>query len=415
MIPKNWSFVQLGSVAKSQYGYTAKAIDDKSLPKMLRITDIQNGKVDWENVPNCQIDGELLKKYLLQDGDIVIARTGATTGKSYLLNNPINSVFASYLIRLRSSKNLNVKYLYYFLQSNSYWNQISELAVGIAQPGVNSSKLQRINFPLPPLDEQQRIVDIIENLFAKLDKAKAFAQNIIDNYELRRSSILHRAFNGELTIIWRKNNNICFNSWKILKIGDFSFVTKLAGFEYTKYIFPSLSKIGIPLFKGKNVQDGNLMLKFESYIPEKISDNLYRSQLNRKCLLIPYVGTIGNIAIFDGTFKAHLGSNVGKIEINNLTFEEYLLYYLLSDFGYKELTKYKKATAQESISIQAIRDVYVKLPTIEEQKEIVRILDSLLAKEQRTKELAEQVLQKIDLMKKSILARAFRGELNGSE
>ena len=172
---------------------------------------------------------------------------------------------------------------------------------------------------------------------------------------------------------------------------------------------------GIPLFKGKNVQKGELVLEFESYIPENISDELPRSQLNRKCLLTPYVGTIGNIAIFDGSFKAHLGSNVGKIEINSDTYEEYVLYYLRSDFGYKELTKQKKATAQESISIQAIREVIIKIPLQQEQEEIVRILDDMLAKEQQAKEAAEGVLEQIDLIKKAILARAFRGELGTND
>ena len=158
---------------------------------------------------------------------------------------------------------------------------------------------------------------------------------------------------------------------------------KFAGFEYTKYVADNLVAEGIPLFKGKNVQNGKLVLEFESYIPESISDELPRSQITKKCLLTPYVGTIGNIAIFDGSFKAHLGSNVGKIEILNAddkTFflEEYLLWYLKSPYGYAELTKYKKATAQESISIDAIRNVIIAIPPLEEQKRIVAKIEELL-------------------------------------
>ena len=136
------------------------------------------------------------------------------------------------------------------------------------------------------------------------------------------------------------------------------------------------------MFKGKNVQNGKLVFKFESYIPEKISNDLPRSQINSKCLLTPYVGTIGNIAIFNGEFKAHLGSNVGKIELfnekRNLVLEEYVLYYLRSDIGYQELTKFKKATAQESISIDAIRNVIIAIPPLAEQKRIVAKLEEIL-------------------------------------
>ncbi len=124
----------------------------------------------------------------------------------------------------------------------------------------------------------------------------------------------------------------------------------MAGIEYTKYAADNLAPDGIPLFKGKNVQSGKLVFSFESYIPESISDELPRSQITKKCLLTPYIGTIGNIAVFDGSFKAHLGSNVGKIELLNsdtqtFILEEYVLWYLKSTYGYAELTKYKKATA----------------------------------------------------------------------
>nr|WP_252199620.1 restriction endonuclease subunit S [Coprococcus eutactus] len=172
-------------------------------------------------------------------------------------------------------------------------------------------------------------------------------------------------------------------SWEWCYVGNVAFVTKLAGFEYTKYIAPNLKTKGIPLFKGKNVQNGKLVCDFESYIPNDISDELFRSQITKKCLLTPYVGTIGNIAIFDGSFKAHLGSNVGKIEILNpredppCILEEYLLLYLRSSAGYEQLTKHKKATAQESISIDAIRNVLVPVPPVAEQQRVVSKIDGI--------------------------------------
>ena len=164
--------------------------------------------------------------------------------------------------------------------------------------------------------------------------------------------------------------------WEWCKINNIAFVTKLAGFEYTKYIADNLQTTGVPLFKGKNVQGGKIIYDCEAFIPESLSDELERSQISKKCLLTPYVGTIGNIGIHNRSGKFHLGSNVGTIEILNPTsevciLEEYVHIYLLSQYGYAELTKYKKATAQESISIEAIREVLVPLPPIQEQKKIV--------------------------------------------
>ena len=198
------------------------------------------------------------------------------------------------------------------------------------------------------------------------------------------------------------------NNWESVKISEVAFVTKLAGFEYTKYIAPNLLKAGIPLFKGKNVQNGKLILEFESYISEKLSDELLRSQINKKCLLTPYVGTIGNIAIFEGNFKAHLGSNVGKIELfnnfENKILEEYVLIYFKSGYGISQLKKHKKATAQESISIEAIRDCIFLLPPIEEQKRIVSKVEKLQSIIKDLKEIYIKNQNNRENLKKSLLS-----------
>lgn len=164
----SWKEKTLGEVANSQYGYTESATDEAIGPKFLRITDIQNGFVNWDEVPYCKISDKELDKYVLSVDDIVIARTGATTGKSYLIKDKINSVFASYLIRLKlKTKNVLADFIYQYMQSQFYWTQITDFSKGIAQPGVNAQKLKEIKFNLPTLDEQTEIVRIIDNMLAK--------------------------------------------------------------------------------------------------------------------------------------------------------------------------------------------------------------------------------------------------------
>ena len=133
-----------------QYGYTGKAISEGKY-KMLRITDIQNNSVNWTSVPFVEIKDDKAEDYLLYDGNILFARTGATVGKSFLVEN-LNekSVFASYLIRINLSKNLNVKYVNYFLESGFYWQQISERAIGTGQPNVNGTILGELKIPPSP-------------------------------------------------------------------------------------------------------------------------------------------------------------------------------------------------------------------------------------------------------------------------
>ena len=195
----SWEEKTLGEVANSQYGYTESATDEAIGPKFLRITDIQNGFVNWDEVPYCKISDKELDKYILSVDDIVIARTGATTGKSYLIKDKINSVFASYLIRLKlKTKNVLADFIYQYMQSQFYWTQITDFSKGIAQPGVNAQKLKEIKFNLPIVDEQTEIVRIIDNLLAKEQQAYSVAQNAITKIELIKKSILARAFRGQL-------------------------------------------------------------------------------------------------------------------------------------------------------------------------------------------------------------------------
>ena len=195
----SWEEKKLGDVADTQYGYTESASSEAIGPKFLRITDIQNGIVNWDKVPYCRISEEELEKYKLSIEDIVIARTGATTGKSYLIKDNILSVFASYLIRLKlKTKDVLSNFIYQFMQSQLYWTQITNFSKGIAQPGVNAQKLKKIKLSLPTLPEQTEIVRIIDDLLAKEQQAKELAENALAKIDLIKKSILARAFRGEL-------------------------------------------------------------------------------------------------------------------------------------------------------------------------------------------------------------------------
>lgn len=155
-----------------QYGYTASATAENTGVKMLRITDVQNGTVDWDNVPYCECPLESFNKYKLRQGDIVFARTGATTGKSYRITENQDSVFASYLIRVQASDKLADSYLSYFFQSPLYWKQIMSGIEGGAQGGFNSTKLGQLNVPMPGLPEQSRIADLLGSIDTKLNLNK---------------------------------------------------------------------------------------------------------------------------------------------------------------------------------------------------------------------------------------------------
>lgn len=197
-LPIGWRWVKLAEICeKIDYGFTASASPDIDYPKFLRITDIQNGSVNWADVPGCEIPATQEEKYKLRSGDIVFARTGATTGKSYLLKEPPHSVFASYLIRLRAiPQEVDSDFLAAFFFSDGYWQQVLAGVRGGAQGGFNASMLKKLTTPLPPLDEQRRIAAILADQMDAVDKARAAAEAELDTINALPAALLRRAFNG---------------------------------------------------------------------------------------------------------------------------------------------------------------------------------------------------------------------------
>ncbi|MDE0016806.1 MAG: restriction endonuclease subunit S [Candidatus Poribacteria bacterium] len=158
---EDWTVKYINELCeKPQYGYTASASTEEIGPHLLRITDIQNGSVNWETVPYC--DCPKPDKYLLEKNDILFARTGPT-GKSFLVEECPTAVFASYLIRLRVREWVTPQYLYAFFQSPDYWAQVSASTSVSAQPNCNATKLANLRVPIPPLEQQQSIVAYLNN------------------------------------------------------------------------------------------------------------------------------------------------------------------------------------------------------------------------------------------------------------
>ena len=169
-IPENWTWCRWGDLSDSiQYGYNAPALESGRI-KMVRISDIHDNKIEWDNVPYCQIKETEIPTYLLKKNDILFARTGGTVGKSYLVGDvPTEAVYAGYLIRTRyNAELLNPQYLKFFMESSLYWEQLHEGTIATAQPNCNGKTLGKMLLPLPPLAEQKRIVTKLEQLFKVL-------------------------------------------------------------------------------------------------------------------------------------------------------------------------------------------------------------------------------------------------------
>ena len=196
-VPEGWAWTRLGCITDViQYGLSNSA-ESSGDYRLLRITDIQDGNVDWNSVPFTSTDDS--EKYLLHVNDIVFARTGATVGKSFLITDlPYASVYASYLIRIRLMSGISANYIYHFFNSYCYWEQVTDKAVGVGQPNCNGTALKELFIPLPPQSEQNRIVPVANNLLKITDVISSERDNLSELIQITKSKILDLAIRGKL-------------------------------------------------------------------------------------------------------------------------------------------------------------------------------------------------------------------------
>ena len=399
-VPANWCWTRLGNVCRFESGFAFKSEyfnKDNGIP-VVRISDIKENEVILDN---CIFTTELNidEKFIIRNGDLLIAMSGATTGKNGIFKSDKIAYLNQRVGNIKVIDNNVIKELYrnYYIMNKS--EEILKAAYGGAQPNISSSKISLMVFPLTPLAEQQRIVERIESLFAKLDEAKEKLQNVLDDFETRKAAILHKAFTGELTANWRKQHGVSMDSWEMCEFNQIADIkTNLVNpIDFQSY--PHIAPDNIEKKTGK-------LLYYNSVAEDNVKSGKHRFYAGQILYskIRPYLSKV-IIAEFDGLCSA----DMYPIEAKGNT--RFLWYYMLSEHFVYQASTAGSRTVLPKINQKELSKLKINMPTLSEQTEIVRIIDDLLAKEQQAKELAENALAKVDLIKKAILAHAFRGEL----
>lgn len=278
------------------------------------------------------------------------------------------------------------------------FDNFEEKGIGSSIPQLTIPSLKKKIIPLAPLPEQHRIVERIESLFSKLDESKEKAQSVIGGFENRRAAILHKAFTGELT-----NNS----HWQSVKLGDYlkPMETKKPSGEKFLYIdIDSIDNKRQIVREPKNI--------FTKDAPSRASRAVHKNDILFS-MVRPY---LKNIAYIDETLQNCIASTGFYVcSAKDGLDSKYLFRFLCSKDAIDYLMNFMKGDNSPSIRKDDLLSMTIKLPTLDEQLEIVHRIDSLLAKERQAKQTAEAVIEQIDIMKKSILARAFRGELGTND
>jgi type I restriction enzyme, S subunit len=388
--------ITLGKLAeKIDYGFTASATDVGNGPKFLRITDIQDDQVNWSTVPLCEADEQDKTKYALAGGDIVFARTGATTGKSYLIHDcPENSIFASYLIRVRPSKDVDPEYLSRFFQTPNYWRQINLNTSGTAQGGVNASKLKTLLVPLPPLEEQRRIAAILDKADAVRRKRK---EAIALTEDLLRSSFLEM-FGDPVTNP---------KGWEICKMKQIVKDTQYGTAEKSNE-----DGNGLPVLRMNNITySGEIILDSLKWCAISSKDE-EKFTVKRGDLLFNRTNSpelVGKTAIWKSEKKFAFAGYLVRVRFDEAKVTpEYVSAYLNSNYGKKYiLEKAKPSINMSNFSASEFLKIPIPLPNIEVQHRFVELVNG-------TGFMAESLKTSIGAYNNlfnSLLQRAFRGEL----
>ena len=405
-VPENWVWVRLGDVNK----YISKSVNPISEPD--KIFELYSVPSMVDNYPEIIAGSDIgSSKQSVCKKDVLLCKINPRINRVWKVSQfTDNELIASSEWIIIRNNHIDANYLMYCFQSKYFREfMLSNVSgVGGSLMRAQPKYVQTYPIPLPPLSEQQRIVERIEELFAKLDEAKERLQEVVDSFAVRKAAILHKAFTGELTQQWRLENGVSDESWEEKTIGEICSSLKYGTSK------KSSDDGEVVVLRMGNLQNGEIDWSNLAYTSDE--EDIKKYLLKSGDVLFNRTNSpelVGKTSIYRGEMPAIYAGYLIKLDYEkNIVVGDYLNYYLNSSKAKEYYMQVKTdGVSQSNINAKKIGEFEIPLPTLSEQHEIVRLIDDLLARERAAQQAAEQALASIDLMKKSILARAFRGEL----
>ena len=358
-------------------------------------------------------------------GDIFFADTSedyAGIGNAVLIDVD-SPVFAGYhTVIVRPDDQVYSRYLAYLFLTDAWRSQLCSRASGIKVFSITQGLLKKTTVILPPAEKAIEMTAFLDRKCSQIDAIIARQQEVIEKLKAYKLSVITEAVTKGLNpdvpmkdsgIPWL--GNIC-NHYALSRVGAFCFVTKLAGFEYTDIMSSAISDTGeVPIVRAQNVRMFNFNDNIDEYIGLDVSQKLDRCTLNKKCLLITFIGAgIGDVCVFSKAMRYHLAPNVAKIEIRDeyktILDEEYLMFYLGSLAGKGEISKISKASAQPSLSMGTIRGITIAVPPIDEQRKISEYLSRKIAFIDKVVRGKESIIENLLAYKNSLIYEIVTGK-----
>ena len=415
-LPGNWCWTRITVITDILNGFAFKSQHYSSAGiRIIRITNVQDGFIQDKKPVYYPLESQKeITPFMLKDDDFLMSLTG-NVGRVAIIDASflpaaLNQRVAC--LRIKSEDSVRKEYIFYFCLQKQFVSDCIKSAKGSAQLNMSTEWLKEYPIPLPPLAEQQRIVDRIKSLFAKLDEAKEKAQAVVDSFETRKAAILHKAFTGELTAKWREEHGVGMESWEKKSVGELCISLKYGTAK------KSDASGNVVVLRMGNLQQGEIDWSDLAYSNDP--DDIEKYKLFPGDVLFNRTNSaalVGKTAIYRGEHPAIYAGYLIKLDYDHDKIIGDYLNYALNTLDAKKYCNSVKTDGvnQSNINAKKIGAYSFNVPSIPEQEKIVSVIQKLLSKEQQAKEAAEAVLDQIDLMKKSILARAFRGELGTND
>ena len=332
---------------------------------------------------------------MLRTGDIVFARTGATTGKSFLIKEcPAISVFASYLIRVRLGQKANPTYVSHYFQTYSYWSQISKSARGAAQPGVNSTTLKTLTIPLPPLPEQRRIADILD----RADALRAKRRAALAQLDTLTQAIFLEMFGDPVTNP---------KGWNVVPLQKVIYFQEGPGIRNWQF-----RNEGIKLVNVGNIVDGKLITEntIRFLNPDEVEKRYKHFLLDAGDFVVASSGvTWGKIAeVSESHLPLCLNTSMIRFRPLGRGIEKHFIRAFVESPAFRrQIERLITGSAQPNFGPAHLKQVLIPLPPISLQRDFAQQLDVT----DRLKASHRASLARLDDLFASLQHRAFRGEL----
>lgn len=389
-VPENWCWVKLSYIADIRTGRK----------------DANYGNEDGEYYFfTCASEPIRCDDYSYDCKAILLAGNG-DIGNISIYEGKFEAYQRTYIVETK--ENIITEYLYYYFKYR-WVDYNNDKMFGTAIPYIRLGNLNEFEIPVPPLSEQQRIVEQIESLFAKLDEAKEKAQEVIDGVETNIEAVLYNAFSGKLTQYWRKENRVDYN-WENSTLSKIVSELKYGSSEKSDY-----NNNGTPVLRIPNIGEGVIDFSDLKYMQGELG-NSYHEVFENDILIIRSNGSrdlVGKCAIVPALERRYAyASFLIRIKASDKVLPKYLVRYINSSMARGQLfAKAKSSSGIHNINSKELGSIRIDVPTIEEQTEILKIIEPLIKKELDVKDITSNMIENIAELKKSILAKAFRGEL----